>query len=132
MNPTPIDYQQQDLVGYLTFGNDPIEDFRVVKIAWRTDDIKHGRPGFVGEEMGGAGDGAKVWGYDDQIVWARTPTGRESFRWRGNLGDPHFEKFCDWWHIRYRWTTTGVQMRIKNYWKPVAPGAVIVTGEPAT
>jgi hypothetical protein len=132
MDPTPIDYTQQDLIGYLTFGNDPIANFRIVKIAWRTDDVKDGQPGFVGEEMGGPGDGAHVWGYDDQIIWARTPTGRESFRWRGRQDDPHLEKFCDYWRIPYRWTGIGVEMRLKDYWKPIAAGAVIVTGEPAS
>ena len=64
MNPN---YQQGDRIEYYTYGDRP-EDLRRVRVVWRTDDIKHGRPGFVGEIMGGPGDGSKVWGYDDQII----------------------------------------------------------------
>jgi hypothetical protein len=130
MNPTPIDYQMGDLVATLTTLGDA-ESLRYVKVALR--DVIEGQAGYYGEVIAGPDDGAKVWGYDDRIIWARDAnTGAESYRWAGVIGDPHFEKFCKWWRINYRWTRTGLEIRHKDAWKPIASGAVLTMGQPAT
>ena len=130
MNPTTLDYQMGDLIACLTTLDDP-DSIRYVKVAIRTD--IQGQAGYHGEVMAGIEDGARVWGYDDRIIWARSKAdGAESFRWVGEIGDPHFERFCTWWQLRWQWTRTGAEIRINDYWKPIAPGAVLTMGKPAT
>jgi len=130
MDPTTLDYKMGDLIATLTTLDDP-DSLRYVKVAIRTD--VNGQAGYHGEAMAGIEDGAKVWGYDDRIIWARDSTdGAESFRWAGTIGDPHFERFCRYWQLRWQWTRTGVEVRVNDFWKPIAAGAVLIMGKPAT
>jgi hypothetical protein len=133
MDPTPIDYQMGDLIVWRHGGDRPGDPRRYTRVVYRTNDIKDGQPGFVGETMGGPADGQPVWGYDRQIVWVRHhKDGGESYRWAGDLNDGHLEEFCDWWQLDYRWTRTGLDVHIKDRWKTIAPGAVLTMGKPAT
>jgi hypothetical protein len=130
MDPTPIDYQPGDLIACLTTLDNP-DSIRYVKIAMR--DHIDGQAGYYGEVLAGPDDGARVWGYDHRIIWARSNAdGAESFRWAGDIGDPHFEKFCHYWQLRWQWTRTGLELRVSDRWKPIAPGAVLTMGKPAT
>jgi hypothetical protein len=59
-----MDYKVGDEIVYETF----LGNRRRVLVTDREDDIKNGRPGFDGVQVGGSEAGEEVWGYDDQIV----------------------------------------------------------------
>jgi hypothetical protein len=53
-------YRAGSRITYRPFGG----GIRIVVVEEREDDIKNGRPGFVGKTT----SGEDVWGYDDQII----------------------------------------------------------------
>ena len=63
------DYQEGSIIEYKTFTG----EIRRILVQCREDDIKNGRPGFDGVEVGVTdnvinGVTCGVWGYDSQIV----------------------------------------------------------------
>ena len=70
---TTIDYNVGDTIEYVTFTGSP----RQVVVTLREADIKGGHPGFDGHAPGRENDeGARFWGYDDQITRVVRRAGR--------------------------------------------------------
>lgn len=69
-----MEYNIGDTVVYRTFGGDK----RTVRVTFKSDDIKNGRPGFDGvvvSSTAGLPD-TRVWGYDDQITEVKKVVGK--------------------------------------------------------
>lgn len=61
-----MEYKPGDKIRYNPYRTTQME--RTVIVHLRDPNIKHDKPGFVGEVWSGPEDGLMVWGLDEQIV----------------------------------------------------------------
>lgn len=58
-----LNYRVGSIIQYRSFGG-----LRTVEVEEKSDDIKHGQPGFDGKILNDTTGFPHIWGYDDQIV----------------------------------------------------------------
>ena len=58
-----LNYRVGSIIQYRSFG-----ELRTVEVEEKSDDIKHGQPGFDGKILNDTTGFPHIWGYDDQIV----------------------------------------------------------------